>query len=364
MCQRSPRLFLESNFFSTTIDEHAIRRAYSAKSRSSFGSPERRTLYRRRPNSIHARTSVDIPMVNVHNSTTSYSRSGLSPEPRSRRNSRVQASTNKGSEELDEESHNHHSRSVSPHPLSRKELTISITGRTWKSEDVYPEQNQGSDHEMPNASTLSLRSDGMEQQLSVDATTSSHDIQKRPPKFVLSPKHKKILRSTFAQMNAGGTFLKLMEQVFRRLETKYPDIRSIFLTTAFVNSLSREKTAAQSVVRTEHDHCKCLVSMFEKIMENLNDSTTQLNAPVSIRTYGEKHAQMKESGMSGSMIENFGEIAVAVIASQDAIKYNHDAVKAWRLLLAYVTDEMMVGFDRSSRISERKCSANMCFWRT
>ncbi|KAJ1371961.1 hypothetical protein KIN20_034009 [Parelaphostrongylus tenuis] len=63
---------------------------------------------------------------------------------------------------------------------------------------------------------------------------------------------------------------------------------------------------------------------------------------------------MKESGLSTEMIEHFGELAVAAIASQDVVKYNHEAVKAWRLLLAYVTDEMMVGFDRLSRLSERK----------
>ncbi|VDL74934.1 unnamed protein product [Nippostrongylus brasiliensis] len=74
---------------------------------------------------------------------------------------------------------------------------------------------------------------------------------------------------------------------------------------------------------------------------------------------------MKESGMSANMIEHFGEIAVAVIAAQDAIKYNHDAVKAWRLLLAHITDEMTVGFDRLSRISERKCSSvGLCPRRT
>ncbi|KAE9418388.1 hypothetical protein Angca_004163, partial [Angiostrongylus cantonensis] len=155
---------------------------------------------------------------------------------------------------------------------------------------------------------------------------------------------------TFSQMNPGGMFLKLMEQVFRRLEAKYPDIRSIFLTTAFVNSLSREK-CSPPLVRTEHDHCKCVVSLFEKIIENLNGDECQLNA---IRPCGEKHAQMKKSGLSAEMMEHFGELAVAVIASQDVVKYNHEAVKAWRLLLAYVTDEMMVGFDRLNRLSERK----------
>ncbi|KJH47896.1 hypothetical protein DICVIV_06024 [Dictyocaulus viviparus] len=132
-------------------------------------------------------------------------------------------------------------------------------------------------------------------------------------------------------MNSGGTFMKLMEQVSRRLEAKYPDIRviyrSIFLTTAFVNSLSRDKSSPP-LVRTEHDHCKCLVSLFEKIIDNLHSDDYQMS---SIRSYGEKHAQvdyklklyyqMKESGMSANMIEHFGEIAVAVIASQVCIEF-------------------------------------------
>ncbi|KHJ83761.1 hypothetical protein OESDEN_16536 [Oesophagostomum dentatum] len=48
-------------------------------------------------------------------------------------------------------------------------------------------------------------------------------------------------------------------------------------------------------------------------MDSLNETDNQL---LLIRQYGEKHAQMKDSGMSASMIEHFGEIAVAVIASQ------------------------------------------------
>ncbi|KAL6736084.1 hypothetical protein Aduo_006474 [Ancylostoma duodenale] len=193
---------------------------------------------------------------------------------------------------------------------------------------------------------------GMDRQLSItDASYSQDTSPKKAQQLCLSYKHRKLLRATFQQMNSGGAFLKLMEQVFRRLEAKYPDIRSIFLTTAFVNSLSRERSSPP-LVRTEHDHCKCLVALFEKIMDNLSDDTQLM----VIRQHGEKHAQMKESGMSGGMIESFGEIAVAVIASQDYIKYNHDAVKAWRLLLAYITDEMMVGFERLSRISDRRSS--------
>ncbi|WKX95068.1 hypothetical protein Q1695_011933 [Nippostrongylus brasiliensis] len=277
MCQRSAKFLAEPSFFSTTVHDPAeIRRAFSVKSSSSPGSPPtEKSLRRGRPSSVHAQSSNDIALT--------------------RRDT------------LDNSDQTRFSWSASQRPQSRKELTIALVGRSWKSEDVHREM-------MPNASTLSLRTNAMDQQLSVDAN-SSHDLSpKKTSQLSLSAKHKKVLRSTFLQMNSGGTFLKLMEQVFRRLEAKYPDIRSIFLTTAFVNSLSRER-ASPPLVRTEHDHCKCLVGLFEKIMDNLSEPDSWLG---SIRIYGEKHAQMKESGMSANMIEHFGEIAVAVIAAQVA----------------------------------------------
>ncbi|VDN33320.1 unnamed protein product, partial [Cylicostephanus goldi] len=127
----------------------------------------------------------------------------------------------------------------------------------------------------------------MARQLSISDVSPGETSPRKGQQLCLNLKQKKVLRTTFAQMNSGGAFLKLMEQVFRRLEAKYPDIRSIFLTTAFVNSLSRERSSPP-LVRTEHDHCKCLVALFEKIMENLDDANNQL---ALIRSYGEKHAQ-------------------------------------------------------------------------
>lgn len=57
---------------------------------------------------------------------------------------------------------------------------------------------------------------------------------------------------------------------------------------------------------------------------------------------------MAESGFTGAMIEQFGEISVFIIGSHDAVKFNHEVVKAWRLLLACVTDEMKVNYWFSS----------------
>ncbi|CAO4366275.1 unnamed protein product [Caenorhabditis nigoni] len=193
----------------------------------------------------------------------------------------------------------------------------------------------------------------LSRQLSLSDTNVTPQIN-RCAKLNLTAKQRKLLRQSFNAMNSGGTFLKLMEKIFRRLENKCPDMRSIFLTTAFVNSLSRERQTPP-LVKTEHDHCKCMVGIFERLIDNLDNINEQLNM---IRHYGEKHAQMAESGFTGAMIEQFGEISVFIIGSQDVVKFNHETVKAWRLLLACVTDEMKVGYDRMTRINGRRNSCN------
>jgi hypothetical protein len=80
--------------------------------------------------------------------------------------------------------------------------------------------------------------------------------------------------------------VKLFEQVTRRLEARLPDSRSIFLTTAFVNSLSRE---SPSLIRTEHDHSKCLAVLLEQLIDSLDDVESYVQ---QLRAHGEKHAQV------------------------------------------------------------------------
>lgn len=234
------------------------------------------------------------------------------------------------------------------HTEGRRESVLTMLNRIWKSDESTRRPA------VFKSKTLDVPMEPLSRQLSLSETNVPASLlSSLPSKLTLTPRQKKLLKSSFANMNSGGTFLKLMEQVFRRLEVKFPDMRSIFLTTAFVNSLSRERTAP--MVKTEHDHCKCLVAIFERIIDNLDNINEQL---AIVKKYGEKHAQMIESGFTGPMIEQFGEIAVSVIGSQEVVKFNHDAVKAWRLLLACVTDEMKVGFERMSKINERRNSFN------
>ncbi|CAJ0586556.1 unnamed protein product, partial [Mesorhabditis spiculigera] len=208
---------------------------------------------------------------------------------------------------------------------------------------------------MHKTNTLDVPTAELSRQMSLGdpSPVSDHSPSPRHVSLLtLTLKQKKSLKSSFNNLNSGGQFLRIIEQVFRRMESKFPDIRSIFLTTAFVNSLSRERESPP-LVKTEHDHCKCLVGMFERIVDNLDDMDKEVSL---LRLYGEKHAQMRDSGFTGTMIETFGELAIGVIGAQEAVKYNHDCVKAWRLLLAYITDEMKVGFDRSMKIIDRRNS--------
>ncbi|KAF1766639.1 hypothetical protein GCK72_006597 [Caenorhabditis remanei] len=231
--------------------------------------------------------------------------------------------------------------------LRRRESVLQMLNRIWKSDECTRRPS------VQKSNALDVPTEPLSRQLSLSDTNVTPQIN-RCAKLNLTPKQRKLLRQSFNAMNSGGTFLKLMEKIFRRLENKCPDMRSIFLTTAFVNSLSRERQTPP-LVKTEHDHCKCMVGIFERLIENLDNINEQLTM---IRHYGEKHAQMAESGFTGAMIEQFGEISVFIIGSQDVVKFNHETVKAWRLLLACVTDEMKVGFDRMTRINGRRNSCN------
>ncbi|EGT41341.1 hypothetical protein CAEBREN_29916 [Caenorhabditis brenneri] len=231
--------------------------------------------------------------------------------------------------------------------LRRRESVLQMLNRIWKSDECTRRPSVQKTH------ALDVPTEPLSRQLSLSDTNVTPQIN-RCAKLNLTPKQRKLLRQSFNAMNSGGTFLKLMEKIFRRLEQKCPDMRSIFLTTAFVNSLSRERQTPP-LVKTEHDHCKCMVGIFERLIDNLDNINEQLTM---IRHYGEKHAQMAESGFTGAMIEQFGEISVFIIGSQDVVKFNHETVKAWRLLLACVTDEMKVGFDRMTRINGRRNSCN------
>ncbi|CAI5443335.1 unnamed protein product [Caenorhabditis angaria] len=251
----------------------------------------------------------------------------------------------------------HISRSASSSPrrsgppeLQRRESVLQMLNRIWKSDECSKRPPIEKKH------ALDVPQEPLSRQLSL-SDTNVHPIRPSSSKLCLTTKQKRLLRTSFLAMNSGGTFLKLMEKIFRRLEARFPDMRSIFLTTAFVNSLAppRGQTIPACRVKTELDHSRCLCGIFEKLIDNLENLDGEL---AEVRHFGEKHAQMAESGFDGGMIEEFGEEAMAIIGACDNIKYNHEIVKAWRLLLACVTDEMKVGYDRMSRINTRRNSIN------
>ncbi|CAI4232697.1 unnamed protein product [Auanema sp. JU1783] len=331
---------------------------------SSVDRQRHRDLQRKRPSTLHLpKRMTPIPTVAIHKASASAVMCPVEIEHRRRAESSNIRNSEQSTLKVSLLNGNlfEHSRSTSPRPRTgRRDSMMSMLNRIWKSDECTRKP------QMVKMDALDVPGQCLHRQISLSetnvtpretaststASTSAYVVPRRPVFVSLTPKQIKLLKASFAQLNSGGTFLKIMEQVFRRLEMKSSDIRSIFLTTAFVNSLSRERSSPP-IVKTEHDHCKCLVDLFDKIINCVDNMDSQL--PM-LRLYGEKHAQMRESGFTGAMIENFGEIAVSVIGSQESVKYNQDTMKAWRILLAYITDEMKVGFDRYSKISERRNS--------
>ncbi|CAD6196970.1 unnamed protein product [Caenorhabditis auriculariae] len=299
--------------------QHVFRRSLSTRTTSK----ERLPLRRQRPSTLHVRRhrSTAIPTVRLEES----------------REVEVSGSNDESADRLRVEPYV--SRSISPLGRShvRRGEVLAMLNRIWKSDECT---KRGSVQKMK---ALDIPVEPLTRQLSLsDTNVTPNVLPVRVNRLCLSARQKKLLKNSFNTLNSGGTFMKLMEQIFRRLECKFPDMRSIFLTTAFVNSLSRERSSP-TLVRTEHDHCKCMVGIFERIVENLDQVDEQL---AMVRQYGQKHAQMAESGFFRRHDRT------------DVVKFNHESIKAWRLLLASVTDEMKVGYDRTSKIKERRGSCS------
>ncbi|CAJ0932304.1 unnamed protein product, partial [Mesorhabditis belari] len=305
----------------------------------------RREIERRRPATLHLKRTHQVPKFQY-----SVDRYEPSPPAEPMKKPQSSPSLSPAREQLVAQQ-NGEKRSVSPRPKKSEERRDSMAKmRAFKSDEAFSRPT------MQKMKTLDVPSDQLLRQMSLNEPSppgSEHSPSQRHLSLLtLTSKQKKALKASFSTLNSGGQFLRIVEQVFRRMENKFPDIRSIFLTTAFVNSLSRERESPP-LVKTEHDHCKCLVGMFERIVENVDEMDKEISL---LRQYGEKHAQMRDSGFTGSMIETFGELAIGVIGAQDCVKYNQDGVKAWRLLLAFITDEMKAGFDRSMKMIDRRNS--------
>uniref|UniRef100_A0A1I7W538 GLOBIN domain-containing protein n=1 Tax=Loa loa TaxID=7209 RepID=A0A1I7W538_LOALO len=143
----------------------------------------------------------------------------------------------------------------------------------------------------------------------------------------------------------------LMRKILNNLEEEVPKVKQIFCQTAVLDAFSRESTSES--VGTLEEHVKLMVGFFDDLVSNVQDEENMSN---KIKNIGQRHAILTHCSFSADIWEKLGEITMQSFSRQDVVQKTREAGKAWRILIAWVTDELRCGFDGRTRSNTRNLS--------
>ena len=73
-----------------------------------------------------------------------------------------------------------------------------------------------------------------------------------------------------------------------------------------------------------------------------------------IKQVGQQHAILNQTcGFHSDIWEKLGEIAMEKICATDIVQKTREAGRAWRSVIAFVTDELRCGFDGETKVFSR-----------
>lgn len=134
---------------------------------------------------------------------------------------------------------------------------------------------------------------------------------------------------------------RISEKIFQKLINAQPKVKDVFYKAAFLTIFTRSNS-----ITTYRDHSRLLVRLINDLVSHVDKCEEQMK---QIRECGMRHVFLRQSGFKADIWEKFGEAAIEVINEQDCVKSNIEAVKAWTILIASVTDEMRHGFEKEVR---------------
>ncbi len=146
-------------------------------------------------------------------------------------------------------------------------------------------------------------------------------------------------------------FGAVTQRIFQKLIAARPKAKDVFYKVAFMQIFSRYNADSGSSITTLHDHAKILLRLFDDVITNLDQSALTMS---DVCDLGRRHAFLRKSGLKAEVWEYFGEAAVEILGSQDCVKQNNDAMHAWTLVIACLTDELRYGFEQGCRMSDKK----------
>uniref|UniRef100_A0A0N4ZHE4 GLOBIN domain-containing protein n=1 Tax=Parastrongyloides trichosuri TaxID=131310 RepID=A0A0N4ZHE4_PARTI len=141
----------------------------------------------------------------------------------------------------------------------------------------------------------------------------------------------------------------VMRKIFLELENVAPKVKQIFAKAAILDCFAKE--TSESKVGTIDEHVKLFTKFMDDVISNL-DKETEVRC--IIRKVGQSHAVLNNAcSFQSNLWEHLGEIAMAKICQLDAIQKSRETCKAWRILIAYVTDEVRSAYDEQVKIARR-----------
>ncbi|TMS34575.1 hypothetical protein L596_002137 [Steinernema carpocapsae] len=158
------------------------------------------------------------------------------------------------------------------------------------------------------------------------------------------------LASTWKSMR--GQTSVIMRKILTELEIVSPKVKNIFYKAALVDCFHKEGTENRA---TLDEHVKLLTKFFDELIANIENESEAL---AMIKKVGQEHAILSAScGFHAEIWEQMGEIAMEKICTLDVVQKTREAGRAWRTVIACVTDEMRHGFDFEARVFSRKSSS-------
>lgn len=144
----------------------------------------------------------------------------------------------------------------------------------------------------------------------------------------------------------------LFRKILLELEVASPKVKQIFYKAALVDAFNKDEDNSATL----DAHIKLLVKFLDDVISCVDDETECVG---KIRAIGSCHAVLQRScNFSNDIWEKLGEIAMERICSNESVMKTREAGKGWRMLLAFMVDELRTGFEGEIRQHRKSSSAD------
>ncbi|ETN69732.1 globin [Necator americanus] len=143
----------------------------------------------------------------------------------------------------------------------------------------------------------------------------------------------------------------LFRKVLLELEIVSSKVKQIFYKALCVDAFNKDDENKA----TMDAHVRLIVKFFDDLLTTLDDEAECINR---MKQIGTSHAILARTcAFSSDIWEQLGEITMERLCAHELIQKNREAVRAWRILLACIIDELRGGFDEETRYYKKTSSA-------